>query len=61
MGTHDFDIIIVMIIALVSDEHVSSAHEISIRKGELVDIDKHMLSNSYTLATAYWEKSSCCS
>ena len=44
MGTHDFDIIIVMIIALVSDEHVSSAHEISIRKGELVDIDKHMLS-----------------
>ena len=43
--------------SVVSDENVSSSHESSVRK---ISISTYFLSNSYTLATTYREKSSCC-
>ena len=62
MGTHDLDMIMVMIIVLVRDELYPLLMKVPFAKDNpFISISTYFLSNSYTLATVYREKSSCCS
>ena len=62
MGTQDLDMIMVMIIVLVRDELYPLLMKVPFAKDNpFISISTYFLSNSYTLATVYREKSSCCS